>query len=89
VLWFDPTAETEGGPTADQLTDEAVSEIEGEPRFDSRDDAADFLRGSATTTTTTTTSTTTVPPSTTATTTPRPTTTVGSNTPAVATSAGP
>lgn len=58
VLWFEPTAETEGGPTADQLTDEAVVIIEDEPRFDSRDDAADFLRGSAAPTTTTTTSTT-------------------------------
>ena len=58
VLWFDPTAETEGGPTADELTDEAVIEIEGEPRFDTVTEAAEFLRGSAATTSTTATTTT-------------------------------
>lgn len=57
VLWFDPTAETEGGPTADELTEEAVIEIEGEPRFDTVAEAAAFLRGSATTATTATTTT--------------------------------
>jgi serine/threonine protein phosphatase PrpC len=47
VLWFEPTAETGGGPTADELTEEAVAEIETEPRFDTVDEAAAFLRGSA------------------------------------------
>jgi hypothetical protein len=46
VLWFEPTEETRG-PSCEQLTDDAIDEIDGEPRFDSRDDAADFLRGSA------------------------------------------
>jgi protein phosphatase len=79
VLWFDPTVEVTSGLTAEELTDEAVREIEGERRFDSADEAAIFLRGSATTTTTTTTTTTIAPT----------TTTIASNAPAVATSAGP
>jgi serine/threonine protein phosphatase PrpC len=65
VLWFDPTAETEGGPTCDQLTDEAIAAIDDEPRFDTRDEAAEFLVSSVTTTTTTTTTTTVRPRTTT------------------------
>jgi protein phosphatase len=61
VLWFEPTAETEGGPTANELTDEAVAEIETEPRFDTFGEAAEFLVGSAAADTTTTTDSPTAP----------------------------
>ncbi|MDX2381059.1 MAG: SpoIIE family protein phosphatase, partial [Acidimicrobiia bacterium] len=65
VLWIEPTAETEGGPTADELTNDAVDEIETEPRFDTFGDAAAFLIGSAAsvpTSTSTSATTTTRPP---------------------------
>jgi hypothetical protein len=59
VLWIDPTAESEAGPTRDELEPAVADEIDDEPRFDSVDAAAEFIRDGATTTTTTTTSTTT------------------------------
>jgi serine/threonine protein phosphatase PrpC len=66
VLWIEPTAENEVGPTRDELTPEAAETIDGEPRFDSFDAAVQFLQdglipvpSTTTTTTTTTTSTTT------------------------------
>jgi protein phosphatase len=76
VLWFEPTAETVGGPTADELTDEAVVEIETEPRFDTFGEAAEFLLGSAAASTTTINGTTTI--STAPTTTRPPSTTTAS-----------
>ena len=63
VLWIEPTAENEAGPTRDELTPEAAETIDSEPRFDSFDAAVQFLQDGLipvpTTTTTTTTSTTT------------------------------
>ena len=70
VLWIEPTAQTAGGPTRDQLEPERAAEIDDHKRFDSEQEAADFLRESATTTTTTTTTTSTT------TTTTAPTTTI-------------
>ncbi len=68
VLWIDPTAQTTGGPTRDQLEPDRAAEIDDHARFDSEQEAADFIRDSATTTTTTTTTTstttTTLPPTT-------------------------
>ncbi len=57
VLWIDPTAQTTGGPTRDQLEPDRAAEIDDHARFDSEQEAADFIRDSATTTTTTTTTT--------------------------------
>jgi hypothetical protein len=63
VLWIEPTAENEVGPTRDELTPEAAETIDSEPRFDSFDAAVQFLQDGLipvpATTTTTTTSTTT------------------------------
>ena len=59
VLWIEPTAENQVGPTRDELTTEVADEIDTEPRFDSFDDAVAFIQSGVTTTTTTTTSTTT------------------------------
>ncbi len=68
VLWIDPTAQTTGGPTRDQLEPDRAAEIDDHARFDSKEEAAQFLSESATTTTTTTTTTstttTTLPPTT-------------------------
>ena len=61
---------TTRGPTRDQLEPDRADEIDDDVRFDSEQEAADFIRDSATTTTTTTTTTT----STTTTTTLPPTT---------------
>ena len=63
VLWVEPTAENEVGPTRDELTPEAAATIDDEPRFSSFDAAVQFLQDGlqpvpSTTTTTTTTSTT-------------------------------
>jgi len=69
VLWFDPTAQTAGGPTRDELEPDRAAQIDDHARFDSKDEAAQFISESATTTTTTTTTTstttTTLPPTTT------------------------
>jgi PPM family protein phosphatase len=59
ALWIDPTAQNEAGPTRDQLEPDRAELIDDEPRFDSEQEAIDFLRDSATTTTTTTTTSTT------------------------------
>lgn len=75
VLWIEPTAQTSGGPSRDQLEPDRAAEIDDHKRFDSEQDAADFLRESATTTTTTTTTTST----TTTTTTTVPSTTTDPN----------
>jgi len=78
VLWIEPTEEA-NGPNRDDLDPLVADAIDDEPRFDSLQDAVDFVRdGVTTTTTTTTTSTTTstVPP----TTTTAPTTTVAGGT---------
>lgn len=68
VLWVEPTAENEIGPTRDALTTQVAETIDDEPRFDSFDAAVVFLQDglkpipeTTTTTTTTTTSTTTKP----------------------------
>jgi len=45
VLWFEPTTETEGGPSRDQLSDQAIDEVEAQPEFDSRADAERFISG--------------------------------------------
>lgn len=66
VLWIEPTAENEMGPARDDLEPDIAAEIDDEPRFDSADEAADFIRSGVTTTTTTTTTTTIPPPATTA-----------------------
>jgi protein phosphatase len=67
VLWIDPTAENEVGPSRDELEPDVAAAIDDEPRFDSVDAAAEFIRDGVTTTTTTTstTTTTTIPPTTT------------------------
>jgi PPM family protein phosphatase len=70
VLWIDPTAQNEVGPTRDQLEPESVESIDDGMRFDSQEDAVDYLRDSATTTTTTTTTTTSTTTTTTSTTVP-------------------
>ncbi len=78
VLWIEPTEEA-NGPNRDDLDPLVADAIDDEPRFDSLQDAVDFVRDGVTTTTTTTTSTTTtttVPP----TTTTAPTTTVAGGT---------
>ena len=49
VLWIDPTAQTTGGPTRDQLEPDRAAEIDDHVRFDSEQEAADFIRDSATT----------------------------------------
>ena len=68
VLWIGPTAQTTGGPTRDQLEPDRAAEIDDHARFDSKEEAAQFISESATTTTTTTTTTstttTTLPPTT-------------------------
>jgi PPM family protein phosphatase len=69
VLWIDPTAQNDAGPTRDQLDADRAEEIDDGVTFDSQQEAAEFIRSSATTTTTTTTTT-----STTTTTTTVPTT---------------
>ncbi len=45
VLWFEPTTESEGGPTREQLSDDAIEEVEAQPEFDSRADAERFISG--------------------------------------------
>jgi protein phosphatase len=62
VLWFDPTEENTG-PPREVLDEESVVLVETQPRFDSRNEAAVFIREDLSTIPTTTTS-----PSTTATT---------------------
>ncbi len=62
VLWFDPTEENTG-PPRDILDDESVVLVETQPRFDSRNEAAVFIREDLSTIPTTT-----ISPSTTATT---------------------
>jgi serine/threonine protein phosphatase PrpC len=58
VLWFEPTEENTG-PSRDILDDESVELVEAQPRFDTRIEAAEFIREElstippATTTTTT------------------------------------
>ncbi len=84
VLWFDPTLEVETGQTRDDLEDDVAAEIDDDPRFDSLDNALEFVRDAVTTTTTTTT-TTTVPP----TTTTAPTTTSAPSTAATTANASP
>ena len=69
VLWIDPTAQTAGGPTATSSNPTVPREIDDHARFDSKDEAAEFIRDERTTTTTTTTTTTsttttTLPPTT-------------------------
>ncbi len=76
VLWISPTAVNEVGPTRDELEPDIADEIEAEPRFDSSEAAAEFIRDGVTTTTTTTTSTTTTS-TTTTTTAPQQTATSG------------
>lgn len=44
VLWFDPTAETGGGPSRDELDDESVDLVEDRPTFSSLRDATLFIR---------------------------------------------
>jgi len=61
VLWIEPTAENEVGPSRDELEPDVAAEIDDKPRFDSADEAAEFIRDGATTTTTTTTTTTVAP----------------------------
>ena len=69
VLSIDPTAQYEAGPTRDQLEPDSAEMIDEGVRFDTQEEALDFLQDSATThdddhhdlTTTTTTTTTTVP----------------------------
>ena len=63
VLWFDPTEENTG-PPREILDDESVVLVEMQPRFDSRIEAALFIREDLSTIPTTT-----IPPSTTTTTT--------------------
>ena len=63
LLWFEPTAENEVGPPREVLDPDVAAQIDEEPRFDSADEAAEFIRDGVTTTTTTTT--TTIPPTTT------------------------
>jgi len=62
VLWIEPTAENEIGPTRDELASDVADQIDDEPRFNSFDAAVQFLQDglkpTPTTTTTTTTSTT-------------------------------
>ena len=43
VLWFDPTEENTG-PARDILDDESVELVEAQPRFDTRIQAAEFIR---------------------------------------------
>ena len=79
VLWFDPTEENTG-PPRDILTDESIELIEDRPRFDTRADAATFIREELSTIPTTTeapetTTTTAVVPSTAPSTTRAPSTT--------------
>jgi serine/threonine protein phosphatase PrpC len=62
VLWFDPTEENTG-PSRDILDDESVKLVEARPRFDTRTEAAEFIREDLSTIPTTT-----VPASTTTTT---------------------
>jgi serine/threonine protein phosphatase PrpC len=57
VLWFDPTEENTG-PPRDILDDESVALVEAQPRFDTRIEAAEFIREDLST----------IPPSTTTTT---------------------
>ena len=65
VLWVEPTEEATG-PNRDELEPGVAAEIDDEPRFDTLQDAVDFVRDGVTTTTTTTTvPPTTVPPTTT------------------------
>ena len=47
VLWIDPTAQTTGGPTRDQLEPDRAAEIDDHARFDSEQEAADFIRDDA------------------------------------------
>ena len=66
VLWIEPTADAVG-PERDEFDPEVANAIEAEPRFDSFEDAVEFINAGTTTTTTTTTittttTTTTVPP---------------------------
>jgi serine/threonine protein phosphatase PrpC len=57
VLWFEPTEENTG-PSRDILDDESVELVEAQPRFDTRIEAAEFIREELST----------IPPSTTTTT---------------------
>ena len=43
VLWFEPTEENTG-PSRDILDDESVELVEAQPRFDTRIEAAEFIR---------------------------------------------
>jgi len=45
VLWFEPTAESEGGPTRDLLSSDAIRRVESQPEFGSRADAERFISG--------------------------------------------
>ena len=64
VLWIEPTEEATG-PNRDELETDVAAEIDDEPRFDTLQDAVDFVRDGVTTTTTTTVPPTTVAPTTT------------------------
>jgi protein phosphatase len=70
ALWIDPTAENEVGPTRDELEPDVAEQIDDKPRFDSVDEAAEFIRDGVTTTTTTTTTTSTTTTTTTTSTVP-------------------
>jgi serine/threonine protein phosphatase PrpC len=76
VLWFEPTEENTG-PSRDILDDESVELVEARPRFDTRIEAAEFIREDLST----------IPPETTTTTTEvivAPTSTVPATTPPAA-----
>jgi serine/threonine protein phosphatase PrpC len=45
VLWFEPTTDSDGGPTRAQLSDDAIRLVENQPDFDSRADAERFVSG--------------------------------------------
>jgi hypothetical protein len=70
ALWIDPTAQNDAGPTRDQLEPDRAEMIDDGITFDSQQEAAEFIRDSATTTTTTTTTTTSTTTTTTTTTVP-------------------
>lgn len=44
LLWFDPTAETAGGLTRDELTPDSIESIDDQPTFSSVADATIFIR---------------------------------------------